>query len=141
MKLSRMGTSIGRMENMKRYAKRFVVGLAVGLGVWAFMSVFGLTGLVAFASPNPLINTVYAALFFGAIQTSLAVANDVLDPPKKPAEPQDKAASKDAESPSLEAERAVETPHAHAHGKTQKSHVARLNEEANLDATLAQAHR
>lgn len=129
------------MENIKRYAKRFVVGLAVGLGVWAFMSVFGLTGLVAFASPNPLINTVYAALFFGAIQTSLAMANDLLDPQKKPAETQGKAASKDTLSPALEAERVVETAHGHAHEKPQKSHVARLNEEANLDATLAQAHR
>jgi hypothetical protein len=129
------------MENIKRYAKRFVVGIAVGLGVWAFMSTFGLAGLVTFASTNPLVNTVYAGLFFGAIQTSLAIANDLLDPPKKPAETMGKVSSKDTDSLTVEAARTMESVPSPSHEKSHKSHVARLNEETNLDAPLAQAQR
>lgn len=67
------------MENFGKYAKRFAIGCAIGIGVWAGMSLLGVTSLITFATPNPLTNTLYAGLFFGVIQASTAIMNDLFD--------------------------------------------------------------
>lgn len=75
----------GQMGLFHKYGKRFLIGLGIGLGVWLGMSLLGGAGLLAFISPNPLTNCIYASLFFGVIQASTAIMNDLFDGTKSSA--------------------------------------------------------
>lgn len=65
------------MKNLGTYLRKFAIGACIGLGVYAGMTLFGVAGIVLFTSPNPLTNALYAAVFFGVIQTSGAIMNDL----------------------------------------------------------------
>jgi hypothetical protein len=106
------------MDALKKYGKKFAIGCLIGIGVWAGMSLLGLTAILPFAPPNPLTSTLYSALFFGVIQVSSSVINDLFAA-KKP----EAAVSHEREtntSPAIsQAVAGVDTP-------SRPSHVARI---------------
>ncbi len=118
------------MKSLGHYAKKFMIGMAIGAGVFSAMSLFGGLSLLTFVAPNPLTNLIYATLFFGAINTSGAIMNDLFggNPPSQANAPTSRILSREP----AEATR-VASVFAGAE-KDRGSHVARL--QAQSEAPL-----
>lgn len=73
------------MDKLKSYGKKFLIGAAIGVAVWAGMAALGAMGVVTFGLEAGLVgatlgNPVYAGMFFGVIQAASAAIPDFFGP-------------------------------------------------------------